>query len=98
MTTHLWNQDRRTEQRYHTAGRVAWMPAGMPHGHVGWLSDRSRLSVSFVTSGRSQPATGQEIEIRCPAFPPERFRVTRVAPYDDHLALVACRRTRPRSV
>ena len=83
--------DRRCEPRHAEAGRVSWRRANSPVQHVGWLSDASRSSVSFVASGACQPVYGEEIEVIRPDRSRQRCRVKRVAIYDEHLALVACR-------
>ena len=84
-------QDRRSEPRRAEAGRVSWRTANAPARHVGWLSDASKSSVSFVTAAGHQPEYGEEIEVVRPDRSRQRARVTRVAIYDEHLALVACR-------
>jgi len=83
--------ERRTELRLPTAGRVCWRRLDNSVKFVGWLSDASPLSVSFVTSAASQPSFGEELELLKEGEPLRRCRVTRMAPYDDHFSLVACR-------
>lgn len=83
--------DRRSERRHAEAGRVSWRATNGPVGHVGWLSDASKSSVSFVASAASLPAYGEEVEVIRPDRSRQRGRVRRVAAYDEHLALIACR-------
>lgn len=83
--------ERRTERRLPTAGRVCWRRLDNNVKFVGWLSDASSTSVSFVTSAASQPAYGEELELLRDNRPRQRCRVTRMAPYDDHFSLIACR-------
>jgi hypothetical protein len=87
--------ERRCEPRYPLAGTLRWRKTGGDRTLVGWLSDTSRSSMSFITSRASQPSFGERIEMigsdrsACP------FRVTRTAAYDESLSLVACRRLAP---
>ncbi len=83
--------ERRTERRLPTAGRVCWRRLDNNVKFLGWLSDTSPASVSFVTSAAAQPAYGEELELLRDNHPWQRCRVTRMAPYDDHFSLVACR-------
>ena len=83
--------DRRREPRHAEAGQVSWHTTNGPVRRVGWLSDASKSSVSFVTVAAHQPEYGEEIEVVRPDRSRQRGRVTRVAIYDEHLALVACR-------
>ena len=84
--------DRRREERHSAAGRISWRKAGGRMGCVGWLSDRSRSSVSFIASAGLQPRCNQEVELTDADGYNERYRVTRVTAYDDKLSLIACRR------
>jgi hypothetical protein len=88
--------DRRSETRHPEAGRVSWRRAASGPNHVGWLSDASESSVSFVTAAAHQPAYGEEVEVIRRDRSRQRVRVRRVATYDGQLALVACRRDRQR--
>jgi hypothetical protein len=99
MKSESWSSERRREVRTEAAGRIAWRtapgqpPVRPPAEHVGWLSDRSRSSVSFITATATQPSFGQQIEV-CSGGgrrrQRQRWRVARTAPYDDQLSLVAC--------
>lgn len=86
------NSDRRRELRHSLAGRISWKRTDDHDGHFGWLSDASRSSVSFITSSRSEPLIGEEIEVDGDHRGlMRRGRIARVTPYDDSLWLVACR-------
>jgi hypothetical protein len=84
------NRERRTEARLPAAGRVCWKRLDKNIKFVGWLSDVSSTSISFVTSAASQPSYGEELELIRADQSKRRCRVTRLAPYDDHFALIAC--------
>lgn len=85
--------DRRREHRYELAGRICWGRPEVGESHAGWLSDASDRSVSFITASGSKPKFGEEVELNTGlAWAPPRGRVERIAPYDEHLCLVACRR------
>ena len=96
MTEKRATDDRRTQARQAQAGRIMWRKAGDHATFAGWLSDLSPSSVSFVASARVQPTAGDEIEVIDPDRSRHAYRVTRIAPYDARLALVACRSTAPR--
>ena len=85
--------DRRSETRTSAAGRVSWEQ--IHGGENGWglLSDASGSSVSFITSNRSQPELGAEIDLVGASRPRRRYRVTRVWPFDESLSVIACRST-----
>jgi hypothetical protein len=87
--------DRRRESRYPLASRLSWRKAGNDKRLVGWLSDTSRSSVSFIASRRNQPSFGEMIEMIGPDRHEHALRVTRVAPYDENLSLIACRGVGP---
>jgi hypothetical protein len=83
-------RERRGETRLPAAGRVCWKRLNKNIKFVGWLSDVSSSSISFVTSAASQPSYGEELELIRADYSKRRCRVTRLAPYDDHFALIAC--------
>ena len=84
--------DRRGEVRGVRAGQIRWRRAGTCTTFRGWLSDASPASVSFIAPDRSRPASGEEIEVFGADRGQRRYRVARIAPYDERLSLVACRR------
>lgn len=88
-------RDRRCESRYSLGGTFSWRKAGGDRKFVGWLSDTSRSSVSFITSRRSQPSFGEMIEMIGSDDHEHALRVTRVASYDEDLSLIACRGVAP---
>ena len=83
--------DRRCEPRWALAGTISWRAAGSDRAFIGWLSDASESSVSFIVSRQNQPSFGEVIELvrsdRCRYT----FRTARIADYDDNLSLIACR-------
>lgn len=83
-------RDRRRDRRYPLAGILCWRRAHDDDALSGWSSDTSRSSLSFVTSQRNEPAFGEIIEMSAGGHALQVFRVTRTAPYDDRLSLVAC--------
>ena len=83
-------RERRGESRLPTAGRICWRRLDKNIKFVGWLSDASPSSISFVTSAVTQPSYGEELEVIRDDESRRRCRVTRLAPYDDHFALIAC--------
>ncbi|HVP11768.1 MAG TPA: hypothetical protein VMV94_11345 [Phycisphaerae bacterium] len=88
-----WGEDRerRGESRLPAAGRICWKRLDKNIKFVGWLSDASPLSISFVTSAATQPSYGEELEVIRENDSRRRCRVMRLAPYDDHFSLIACR-------
>ncbi|MCK4660853.1 MAG: hypothetical protein KAV82_15140 [Phycisphaerae bacterium] len=87
-------RDRRTEPRWAKAGKVSWGNAGTYATFPAWLSDESRSSVSFITSAGTLPDLGDRIELIGLHLFPQQYHVTRTAPYDGRLSLIACRRAR----
>jgi hypothetical protein len=87
-----WGEDRerRRESRFPAAGRICWKRHDKNIKFVGWLSDASSSSISFVTSAMTQPSYGEELEVIRDDNSLRRCRVTRLAPYDDHFSLIAC--------
>jgi hypothetical protein len=87
-----WGEDRerRGESRLPAAGRICWKRRDKNIKFVGWLSDASPSSISFVTAAMSQPSYGEELEVIREDESRRQCRVTRLAPYDDHFALIAC--------
>jgi hypothetical protein len=84
------DRERRREVRLPAAGRICWKRRDKNIKFVGWLSDASPSSISFVSSAASQPSYGEELEVIREDDSRRRCRVTRLAPYDDHFALIAC--------
>ncbi len=85
------SEDRRLELRAEASGKISWFRRDGQEPLQGWLSDRSCSSFSFITAASTQPGMGEAIEV-IGAFPMiRRGCVTRVAPYDESLSLVACR-------
>jgi hypothetical protein len=84
------SRDRRRDRRYPLAGTLSWCRSHDADMLTGWSSDTSRSSLSFVTARRNEPAFGEIIEMSGSGRPSQVFRVTRTAPYDDRLSLVAC--------
>ena len=91
-------RDRRREVRRVRAGQIRWRRTGTCTTFHGWLSDVSPASVSFIAPARSRPASGEEIEVFGSDRGQQRYRMTRIAPYDQRLSLVACRRVSPCAV
>jgi hypothetical protein len=87
--------DRRFEPRRESAGRILWHSDAGPEDNVGWLSDRSLSSLTFVTATQRAPRRGQTIHVVDSAHASRRFRVTRISDYDETCSLIACRATRP---
>ena len=87
--------DRRRESRYPLASTLSWRKAGHDKRFVGWLSDTSRSSVSFIASRKSQPSFGEVVKMTGPDGHEQALRVTRVAPYDETLSLIAGRGVGP---
>ncbi|MCK6457959.1 MAG: hypothetical protein L6Q92_15700 [Phycisphaerae bacterium] len=83
--------DRRSTERVCVSGRIEWKRAGDDGLRRGWLSDRATDSLSFIVGTDVRPSLDDVIEIVHVDRPPENLRVTRIAPYDDHLSVVAGR-------
>ena len=83
--------DRRREPRCASAGTISWRMTGSDRAFIGWLSDRSRSSLCFITSSEHAPSFGEAIDVvgsdRCR----RAFRTARIARYDDNLSLIAGR-------
>lgn len=88
------DSDRRILPRQPAAGRVTWRLGAAPRSYVGYLSDRSRLGLSFVSGSAVAPAVGELLELRDANGLQRCLRVVRVAPYDDVTHLIACRAVR----
>lgn len=86
--------DRRSERRYPAAGKIFWQTTGRRGRSVGWLSDRSASSVSFITAAGVGVQPGEAIDLIDAKNVTQQCRVTRTEPYDEHLSLVACRKLR----
>jgi c-di-GMP-binding flagellar brake protein YcgR len=84
--------DRRREPRSATAGRATWTKRTCKTTFRGWLSDISRSGASFIAATAQQPSLGEEIQIIDSDRSKQRCRVMRIAPYDDYLSLIACRK------
>jgi hypothetical protein len=84
-------RDRRSEPRTQRGGRVYWKRADGLAGGWGLLSDGSGTGLSFVTSNLCEPKFGEEIDVAGRDLRKQRYRITRVSSYDEHLSLVACR-------
>jgi len=78
------------EQSTPSAGRVRWQAEGSVTTHRGWLSDRSHTTLSFITGSHAQPSTGDRLVITGSSGSVRRYRVTRIASYDNRACLVAC--------
>ncbi len=83
--------DRREQPRHVAAGRVVWRRIGDAERLLGWLSDESASSMSFIVSACDRPGLREEIEVSGRERRPRRYVVTRIAGYDASLALVAAR-------
>jgi hypothetical protein len=83
--------DRRGDPRQARAGRITWRKVGTPVTLSGWLSDASRSGLSFVASTRTGLKQGDRLEWLGADSVRRHYSVTRVAPYDEHLSLIACR-------
>lgn len=83
--------DRRREPRYASAGAISWRRAGSDRAFIGWLSDTSRSSLSFIASSENEPSFDEAIEVTGSDRCRRAFRTTRIARYDDNLSLIACR-------
>ena len=91
MTERRIERDRRSEPRYPVAGRVFWRKPGRSLSYPGWLSDASASSASFITAGPVRLTVGEQVQLSGSKHAAQHCRVTRIAPYDDNLSLVACR-------
>ena len=85
--------DRRSEERHDAAGRVFWNQPGRCSTYAGWLSDDSLSGTSFVTATSRRLSVGDVVEVQPQGADsaPQRCQVTRIAPYDRRLSLVACK-------
>ncbi len=83
--------DRRAQPRRVAAGRVVWRRMEDVDRRLGWLSDESASSLSFIVSACDRPALREHIELSGRDRRPRRYVVTRIADYDANLALVAAR-------
>lgn len=83
--------DRRAEERCATPERVVWRLEHSTESVRGWISDASPTSVSFVAATWYQPSLGDRVELTTDGGESRRYLVTRIAPYGDHLSLVAGR-------
>ena len=85
--------DRRSAQRHDAAGRVLWNRPGRHSKYAGWLSDASPSGASFVTATTRPLSVGDVVEVQPLGADsaPQRCQVTRIAPYDRRLSLVACK-------
>lgn len=83
--------DRRREPRCASAGTISWRMTGSDRAFIGWLSDRSRSSLSFITARKHAPSLGEAIEVVGSDRRRRAFRTTRIAGYDDDFSLIACR-------
>ncbi len=84
-------RDRRSDPRYPLAGKIFWRKPARTLNVLGWLSDTSRSGVSFVTKDNDRIVLGEEIELLNASREIQRYCITRIAPYDSRLSLVACR-------
>ncbi len=94
MTDEENASDRRTEQRRPAGGRISWRRADDGETHRAWLSDVSARSLSFVAGAGTPPRPGERLEVRDTGGARRCCCVTRVAPYDARLTLVAARTER----
>ena len=95
MTERRTEQDRRSEPRYPVAGRVLWGKPGRSPSCLAWLSDASASSASFITANHAHLTVGAQVQLAGSKHAARHYRVTRLAPYDDKLSLVACRASAP---
>ncbi len=88
----IW--ERRHDTRVHCCGeRVAWKSERSRRSRKGWLNDVSRLGVSFLIESRRSPSEGETLELRTDKrSEPIAYRVVRVTPEGEDLALVGCER------
>ena len=91
MAEQRTKSDRRSEQRHDAAGRVFWNKPGRHIKYAAWLSDASPSGTSFVTETSTRLSVGDVVEVQPHGADsaPQRCRVTRIAPYDRRLSLVA---------
>lgn len=94
MFHEMQDSERRTLPRQPAAGRVTWRMGAAPRSYVGYISDRSRLGLSFVSGAAIAPAIGELLELRDANGMQLCMRVVRVAPYDDVTHLIGCRAIR----
>ncbi len=94
MTDEKNVSDRRTERRRPVGGRIRWRRADDDELHRAWLSDVSVRSLSFVVGAAAPPRPGERLEVQDAGGARRSCCVTRVAPYDAHLMLVAARTER----
>jgi hypothetical protein len=92
--------DRRRAVRRATPGKVWWRADGEARPTLGWLSDTSRIGMTFVSSAADGVVLGQTLCVsrvdprrRNSRF--ETFRVCRIEPYGPNCELVACTRAFP---
>lgn len=90
MVDRRTRQDRRRENRRVVAGRILWNRPGRRVNYIGWLSDVSNSSASFITAQSCRPAVGEHVELMGNNNKSRQCRVTRTAAYDARLSLVAC--------
>lgn len=95
MTERRIQRDRRSEPRYPVSGRVFWRKPGRSLSYAGWLSDASTASASFITADHARLTVGEQVQLTGSKHAAQCYRVTRIAPYDDKLSLVACRAPTP---
>jgi hypothetical protein len=84
-------QDRRREPRYPHAEVIGWCFPESKVTYRGWVSDKSRSGISFVTPDNSCMSLGDEINLHSDSSLSDRCEVVRIEQYDDRLCLVACR-------
>ena len=91
-STESLQTERRHEPRYDSAERITWKQIAFDDAFPGYVKNRSQSSVAFITAAKSTPPIGQEVEVIGPDLSQEQHQVMRIAPYDAHISLVACRR------
>ena len=86
------SEERRRERRLPVAGRVKWCNVNCENAYWAWLSDASPSSIAFIMSTDTLALMDDEIVLTGPNAPHGTLRITRIAPYDDALSLVAAQR------
>jgi hypothetical protein len=82
--------ERRREPRYPHAEVIGWRFPENEATYRGWVSDKSRSGISFVTPDNPFLSEGEEINLVSGSSLPDRCRVLRIDSYDDTLRIVAC--------
>jgi len=83
--------DRRDDLRRPACGRVSWTKSSSDRTYLGWLSDQSSTSLSFLAGTSCRPSLDEQVVVMGPDRKRRSAQVARIAPFDDHVSLIACR-------